>query len=223
VGAGTGLTVDPGAGFGRRLTRSFLDRPVPVVARDLLGRVLIGTSPEGVVAVRLTEVEAYRGADDAASHAYRGRTPRTQVMFGPAGHLYLYFVYGMHWCANIVTGPEGIASAVLLRGGEVVRGAELAAVRRPSVRRAADLAKGPAGLVTALGWGPATNGDDLVGGPHQLRAGRPVPDGQVSVGPRVGITRAADLPWRFVVDGAPGVTVYRPGVRRRSRTTGMGD
>ncbi len=101
------------------------------VAPDLLGRVLVTERPEGSVAVRLTEVEAYHGPEDPASHAFRGRTSRTAVMFGPAGHLYVYFVYGMHWCANLVTGPDGEASAVLLRAGEVVAGHELAGARRP--------------------------------------------------------------------------------------------
>ena len=102
-----------------------------VVARDLLGRVMVARSAAGTVAVRLTEVEAYAGVDDPASHAFRGRTPRTAVMFGPGGHLYTYFVYGMHWCANIVTGRDGDASAVLLRAGVVVDGIEVARVRRP--------------------------------------------------------------------------------------------
>ena len=105
-----------------------------MVARDLLGRVIVSGEGAGRVGVRLTEVEAYRGRDDSASHAFRGPTPRTAVMFGPGGHLYTYFVYGMHWCANVVTGPDGNASAVLLRAGEVVDGIDLASSRRPTAR-----------------------------------------------------------------------------------------
>ncbi|PID96574.1 MAG: 3-methyladenine DNA glycosylase [Actinomycetales bacterium] len=137
----------------RRLPRAFFERPVLQVAPELLGARI---SLDGVT-VRLTEVEAYGGGDDPGSHAFRGRTPRTEVMFGPPGGLYVYFTYGMHWCANLVCGPEGHASAVLLRAGEVVQGRELAASRRPgsAVR---DLARGPARLTRALGLGRAHNG-----------------------------------------------------------------
>ncbi|MTD14013.1 DNA-3-methyladenine glycosylase [Nakamurella sp. YIM 132087] len=219
----TGPELPPGSG--RRLTRAFFARPPEVVARDLLGRVVVSGSGPTTVAVRLTEVEAYAGADDPASHAFRGSTARNAVMFGPAGHLYLYFVYGMHWCANVVTGPVGEASAVLLRGGEVLTGSDLAALRRPGVRRTADLARGPAGLATVLGWGPATNGHDLVTGEEQLRAGRRVADDALSTGPRVGVSVAAQVPWRFWVTGAPGVSAYRAAVRRPRRTgsSSMGD
>ena len=116
---------------GNRLPRPFFERDVSMVAQDLLGRVVVSRQSDRPVAVRLTEVEAYRGREDSASHAFRGPTPRTAVMFGPAGHLYTYFVYGMHWCANIVTGPDGYPSAVLLRAGEVVDGIDLARARRP--------------------------------------------------------------------------------------------
>ena len=164
--------------LGRRLNRRFFNRDVEVVARDLLGRVIVAKSLDGPVAVRLTEVEAYAGTDDAASHAFRGMTPRTEVMFGPAGHLYTYFVYGMHWCANIVTGPDGHPSAVLLRAGEVVDGLELATSRRPRVANHHLLARGPAGLATVLGFDASTNGADLCepGGPLAVRAGTPPPN-----------------------------------------------
>jgi DNA-3-methyladenine glycosylase len=130
--------------FGRRLQRSFFAREVDVVARDLLGRVIAADRDGESVAVRLTEVEAYAGLDDPASHAFRGRTPRTSIMFGPAGHLYTYFVYGMHWCANIVTGADGDASAVLLRAGELVNGVDAARLRRQRVTREHEFARGPA-------------------------------------------------------------------------------
>src|SRR6059058_5080019 len=147
-------------------TRGLLDRAalaadVPEAAIRLLGCTLEADTSEGTVAVRLVEVEAYRGADDAASHSFRGRTPRNAVMFGPPGHLYVYFVYGMHFCANITCLPDGEAGAVLLRAGEVVSDLDAARVRRPTARRAADLARGPARLAALLGLNRADNGLDL--------------------------------------------------------------
>src|SRR5512133_3787634 len=125
-----------------------LDGPVDRAARGLLGCHLTANG----VTVRLTEVEAYAGTGaDPASHAHRGRTPRNTIMFGPAGYAYVYFTYGMHWCMNVVCGTEGTASAVLLRAGAVVDGLPLARERRPSARRDADLARGPARLCSALG------------------------------------------------------------------------
>ena len=133
------------------LPPALLDRPVLEVAPDLLGAVVRHATPDGPVAVRLTEVEAYDGANDPGSHAFRGRTPRNAVMFGPPGHVYVYFTYGMHWCMNLVCGPEGQASAVLLRAGEVVEGATLATRRRPTAKTPRELARGPARLTLALG------------------------------------------------------------------------
>lgn len=172
------------------------------VAPRLLGAVLT----HGGVSVRLTEVEAYAGPDDPGSHAYRGRTPRNAVMYGPPGHLYVYFVYGMHHCANLVTGPEGSPGAVLLRAGEVVAGHELARERRGSGDR--DLARGPARLCRALGIDLGDNGTraDLVAGDH-------VPD--ISTGPRVGLRHAAERPWRFWITADPTVSAYRPAAPRR--------
>jgi len=121
------------------------------VAPLLLDAVLVSTVDGAEVGVRLTEVEAYDGLDDPASHAYRGETPRNAVMFGPAGFLYCYFTYGMHWCANVVCGPDGVATAVLLRAGEVVRGVDVARSRRPAARSLRDLARGPARLAQSLG------------------------------------------------------------------------
>src|SRR5437763_9908483 len=125
--------------------RPFDSRPVLEVARDLLGAVLVC----GDVALRLTEVEAYAGGRDPASHAFRSRTARNAVMFGPGGHAYVYFTYGMHFCVNLVCGPDGAASAVLLRAGEVVSGVDTALVRRGAVARR-DLARGPARMTMAL-------------------------------------------------------------------------
>ena len=188
----------------------------PVVAPTLLGAVL----RHGDVAVRLTEVEAYDGADDPGSHAYRGRTRRNATMFGPPGHLYCYFTYGMHVCCNVVCGPEDVASAVLLRAGEVVEGIELARERRPgSTDR--DLARGPARLCKALGITLEHDGTDLVTGAVTLAPG--APPAAVSTGPRVGLRAAADRPWRFWATGEPSVSVYRPAAPlRRRRTPDLG-
>ncbi|MFC0528579.1 DNA-3-methyladenine glycosylase [Phytohabitans kaempferiae] len=193
--------------------RSLLASPVLPAARGLLGCALSA----GGVTVRITEVEAYAGtAGDPASHAHRGRTPRNAVMFGPAGHLYVYFTYGMHWCANVVTGVEGEASAVLLRAGSVVSGLEVARLRRRStVDR--DLARGPARLCQALGIDGTAYGTDLLGtGPVQLRPPAvPVPDAQIAAGPRVGVTGAHDREWRFWIAGDPTVSAYRRHVPRK--------
>jgi DNA-3-methyladenine glycosylase len=193
--------------------RDLLERPVLEVAPLLLGATL----RHGPVACRITEVEAYDGSNDPGSHAFRGRTPRTAVMFGPAGHLYVYFTYGMHWCANVVCGPEGSASAVLLRAGEVTEGIDVARERRPSARVDRDLARGPARLCQALAIGGAQNGHDLGAPPLTLH---PAPaETEVRTGPRVGLREAADRPWRFWLPDEPSVSAYRPvAVRARRRT-----
>jgi DNA-3-methyladenine glycosylase len=204
----------------RTLARSRLTGPGLEVARDLLGRVLEARSAAGTVAVRLTEVEAYAGTADPASHAFRGPTPRNAVMFGPAGHLYVYFVYGMHWCCNVVCGPEGVASAVLLRAGVVLSGTDVARSRRDSSRSDVDLARGPARLATVLGVDSAANGADLctATSPVRLLTGEQVPDAVVQCGPRVGVAAAGEVPWRLWIAGEPSVSPYRPGGRRRRPT-----
>lgn len=183
------------------------------VAPRLLGAVLT----HGGVAVRLTEVEAYAGADDPGSHAHRGRTDRNAPMFGEPGRLYVYFVYGMHHCANLVTGPVGEPGAVLLRAGEVVAGLELARRRRPGSSDR-DLARGPARMCRALGIDLGDNGvrPDLAAPVHD--PGRPLV--QISSGPRVGLRHAADRPWRFWITQDPSVSSYRPAapVRRPGPT-----
>jgi DNA-3-methyladenine glycosylase len=178
------------------------------VARDLLGRLVESRTGEGRVLVRLVEVEAYAGEDDAASHAWRGVTPRTEVMFGPPGHAYVYFTYGMHWCLNLVCERPGRASAVLLRAAEVVEGADLVRARRGSRPPARRLATGPANLAVALGVDGAWDGLSVVarGAPLRVLAGDPVVDDDVVAGPRVGITRAVETPWRFAVAGNPCVS-----------------
>jgi DNA-3-methyladenine glycosylase len=187
------------------------------VAPLLLDAVLVSTVDGAEVAVRLTEVEAYNGLDDPASHAYRGETPRNAVMFGPAGFLYCYFTYGMHWCANVVCGPDGVATAVLLRAGEIVRGAEVARSRRPAARSSRDLARGPARLAQSLGLDRAANGLDLCDPDSAVRLESfgASPPGRVRAGPRVGITVAIERPWRFWLDGEPSVSAFRPGGRKR--------
>ena len=209
--------------------RSFFARPSLTVARDLLGCVLFVVRDGGRVAVRLTEVEAYDGESDPGSHAFRGQTPRNTVMYGEAGHLYVYFTYGMHYCANVVTGRPGQASAVLLRAGEVVGGADLAAGRRPSARMSRDLARGPARLAQSLGLGRADNGVDLCGAPSSgpdgpaqwVERGRRGDRALVRTGPRVGVSGlggdAATYPWRLWVDADPTVSPYRPAKPRARR------
>lgn len=193
-----------------------LDGRVAEVAPTLLGCVLTANG----VAVRLTEVEAYEGESDPGSHAFRGRTPRTEVMFGPAGRAYVYFTYGMHWCMNVVAGPDGVASAVLVRAGEVVKGIELARARRPRSNDR-DLARGPARLTQALAIDGTYGGVDLLrrSSPIRLLAGQTVDASDVSNGPRVGVGGAgAATPWRFWITDDPTVSVYRPAVPRRRRT-----
>jgi DNA-3-methyladenine glycosylase len=192
---------------------AFLGRPVLEAAPGLLGSVLRA----GDVAVRITEVEAYDGADDPGSHAYRGQTPRNSVMFGPAGRLYVYFTYGMHHCCNVVCGPSGSASAVLLRAGAVVEGLDVARERRPGVVDR-DLARGPALLCRVLGITTSDNGTDLGEGPIRLEAPQqPADPGAIMSGPRVGLRHAADRPWRLWLDGEASVSRYRPAVQRPRR------
>lgn len=174
---------------------------------DVAPRLLGATLRHGEVAVRLTEVEAYDGPGDPGSHAYRGLTLRNEVMFGPPGRLYVYFTYGMHFCCNVVCGPEGTPSAVLLRAGEIVDGIETARARRAgSTDR--DLARGPARLCQALGIERAQNTADLATGPLTLTLGDPVGAARIVTGPRVGLRLAAERPWRFWVDGEPTVSRY---------------
>ena len=201
----------------RLFTRDELALDPVDLARLLLGAVLESTGPDGTVAVRLVEVEAYRGFDDPASHSYRGRTPRNAVMWGPAGHLYVYFVYGMHFCANVVGTVDGQPGGVLLRAGEVVSGRDLAKARRPAARGSGELAKGPAILTSVLGIDLAQNDLDLTEpkSPVRLLSGERVPASAVRTGPRVGVATAMETPWRFWIDGSPAVSAYRRGGRRR--------
>lgn len=231
-----------------RLPRDFFDRPATEVAPDLLGCILWHASPAGLVATRLVEVEAYRGAVDPASHAFRGRTARNEVMFGPPGHAYVYFSYGMHYCVNLVCEPVGRPEAVLIRAGAVVVGAELARRRRyglpdvsgaapvdrvsvagdssgPAARRGSrvrsrelDLARGPGRLCQALGIDRSLDGADVcapggplgVGPPGAVDQPTATAGGAIATGPRVGISQAADRPWRYWLADDGHVSVYRP-------------
>jgi DNA-3-methyladenine glycosylase len=191
--------------------RCALAGAVEDVAPSLLGARLTSTTPVGTVAVELTEVEAYDGTSDPASHAFRGRTPRNEVMFGPAGFLYVYFSYGMHWCANVVAGAEGAASAVLLRAGRVVEGLDLARARRGPRVSDLGLARGPACLTQALGIGRAEYGLDLLdkASPVRLSSGRVVERAGVVSGPRVGVSVAAGLAWRYWIRDDDTVSTYK--------------
>lgn len=203
------------------MRRSLLaDRSTDVAPRLLGARLESRLGGERVV-LRLTEIEAYEGTADPASHAYRGPTARNRVMFGPAGHLYVYFVYGMHWCANLVCGPDGTASAVLLRAGEIVAGQQVARRRRPAARAGADLARGPARLTTCLGITGVDDDTDLLARPAAaLRLlDRAAPPGIVRCGPRVGVVAAAEEPLRFWLDGDPTVSSFRAAAKRGAQAT----
>jgi len=186
---------------------------IATVARSLLGWELSA----GAVRLRLTELEAYRGSDDPASHAYRGKTPRTAVMFGPAGVAYVYFVFGMHWCLNIVCGEVGSASAVLVRAGAVIEGEDVARDRRQWTGPTHELARGPGRLAVALGVDFRANGTSMVDGTGPLTLVPPhrrIDPALVRAGPRVGVAAAADREWRFWLDGDKSVSAYRRHVPR---------
>ncbi|GIJ51530.1 putative 3-methyladenine DNA glycosylase [Virgisporangium aliadipatigenens] len=188
----------------------------PEAARGLLGCLLSA----GGVTVRISETEAYAGTSDAASHAFRGPTARNEVMFGPPGHAYVYFTYGMHWCMNVVCGPDGLAAAVLLRAGAVVDGLAAARARRGAAVRERDLARGPARLCAALGIDRSAYGVDLLDPASAVRllpAVEPVPAESVHSGPRVGVTGAHDVPWRYWIEGDPTVSAYRRHVPRAAK------
>ena len=187
----------------QRLGRAFYARSALEVAPDLLNKVLV--APGGRTS-RIVEVEAYRGADDPGSHGFGGRTKRNATMFGPPGHLYVYFTYGMHWCANVVAESDGVAAAVLLRALTPLEGLDaMYASRGPVARRDRDLCSGPAKLTQALGIDGAFDGADLVSADQGVTIGddgHPPPEAPV-VTPRIGLTNGTDLPWRFHVEAIP--------------------
>lgn len=196
--------------IGPRLPRRFFARPSTAVAPELLGRVLLRILPDGTrVSVRLVEVEAY-GPDDAASHAFRGRTARNAVMFGPPGHLYVYFTYGRHFCANVVTASAGVGSAVLLRAAEPLEGLEVMAANR-GLGAPRLLCSGPGRLAQALGLDRLDDGADLVLGPRlQIRAGRPIAADRIARSARVGLRVGTRERWRYFERDSPFVSPGRP-------------
>jgi DNA-3-methyladenine glycosylase len=192
--------------------RELLERPSTEVAPLLLGALLT----VGEVTVRLTEVEAYLGELDPGSHAFRGPGRRNAVMYGEAGHLYTYFTYGMHVCANVTCSPEGVASAVLLRAGEVVAGIETARTRRATSKTDTDLARGPARLCVALGITLADGGADLATG--RVRLHLPAHAEAFATGPRTGVSGVGGgetYPWRFWIPGDPTVSPYKRSVPKK--------
>ena len=207
------------------ISRAFFARPSVQVAPDLLGCVLEHQTAAGLVAVELTEVEAYAGEADPASHAYRGKTPRNAVMYGPPGHAYVYFTYGMHFCVNLVCQGEGTASAVLLRAGAITEGEDLARARRTKsavMVASRDLARGPARLCQALDIDRSQDGADVcvAGSPLRIRwPGARTADrsAKINSGPRVGIAHAAEVTWRFWLDGEPSVSAYRAYAPKRRK------
>lgn len=189
-----------------RLPRAFYRRDSLVVAPELLNKILVRWSPDAPLrAGRIVEVEAYHGAQDPGSHAFRGRTARNSTMFGPPGGLYVYFTYGMHWCANAVCGADGVALAVLIRALEPLRGSTVMAARRPAATRPRDLSRGPARLCQAFELARPHDGADLVTADRDVTIasdGMP-PPAEPHIGPRIGLRRGADLPWRFCVPDSP--------------------
>jgi DNA-3-methyladenine glycosylase len=181
------------------LDRDFYARPAVEVARDCLGKILVHGSAAG----RIVETEAYLGTDDRAAHAWRGITNRTRVLFGPAGHAYVYFIYGMYECLNFVAEEEGKAGCVLIRALEPLAGIDIMRRRRPAAKRLEDLASGPGKLTLALGITRKQNGADLTRGPLHVRRKRVESPLEVKATPRIGITHCADWPLRFVVSGSP--------------------
>ena len=224
------------------IPRDFFARHSVQVAPELLGCVIEHETAAGLVAVELTEVEAYAGQSDPASHAYHGKTARNAVMFGPPGNAYVYFTYGMHFCVNLVCLGDGSASAVLLRAGRVIEGEELALTRRTGGPRGGrgdgsprekaaipfrDLARGPARLCQALDIDRTQDGADVCVADSPLRVRWPdasttarSAEIKVASGPRVGVSSAAEVPWRFWIEGDPTVSPYRRAVPRRRGVPG---
>lgn len=189
-----------------RLPRRFYAREPVALARDLLGRILFFRTEDGLLAGRIVETEAYTGQADPASHAFRGPTARNRVMFGAAGHAYVYFTYGMHYCLNVTAEKPGVAGAVLLRALEPLSGMAIMRARGdhwPESR----LLSGPGKIGRAFGLTLADNGRDFTRGPLGIAEGRPVADDQVSISRRVGISKAVELPYRFFVTASPAISV----------------
>jgi DNA-3-methyladenine glycosylase len=188
--------------FGAILKRSFYARPTVEVARDLLGKVLVHGAAAGVI----VETEAYLGGDDLAAHSARGITDRTRVIFGPPGHAYVYFIYGMYECLNIVAEQDGHPGCVLVRAVEPLAGIRIMKHRRPAARRLEDLASGPGRLTLAMGISRTDNGADVTRGPLVIREPAEPRQFEIEATPRIGIRHCADWPLRFVIKGNPFVS-----------------
>ena len=186
---------------GRILPASFYERDTEIVSRELLGAVLECKTDDGITSGIIVETEAYLGEHDLACHAAAGRTRRTEHLYGPAGIAYVYFIYGMYWCFNAVTRAEGSPSAVLVRALEPLDGISLMHRRRPRIQNDADLTNGPGKLCTALGITGSHTGKSLQRYPIVIRAGESVSDDAVEVTARIGITKSADWPLRWIVRG----------------------
>ncbi len=203
-----------------KVRRSFFQRTVQEVAADLPGRIFVRTFRDGgQIRVRIVETEAYAGSGDPASHSYRGKTPGNSVMFGPAGHLYVYFIYGMHHCCNIVTGCEGSGEAVLLRAAEPLAGTERMICNRygrdtVSVREYANLSNGPAKLCRAMNITGDQNGTDLCSGDFHIEYGEADVKPHVLQSPRIGIRRATAFPWRYYLMDNDWVSKAKKGTRK---------
>lgn len=186
---------------GRILARSFYERETEIVAREMLGTVLECKTGDGLASGIIVETEAYLGEHDLACHAAAGRTQRTEPLYGPAGTSYVYFIYGMYWCFNAVTRSEGLPSAVLVRALEPLDGISLMHERRPRVKSEVELTNGPGKLCNALGITGSMSAKPLAQQPLVIREGEPVPDDKIEVTTRIGITRSADWPLRWIVKG----------------------
>jgi DNA-3-methyladenine glycosylase len=186
---------------GRVLPRAFYERETEIVAREMLGAVLECETGDGIASGIIVETEAYLGEHDLACHAVAGRTARTEALYGPPGTSYVYFIYGMYWCFNAVTRTEGLPSAVLVRAVEPLKGTALMHKRRPRIRNAVDLTNGPGKLCAALGIVGSMSGKSLQRKPVVIREGETVPDERVELTTRIGITRSADWPLRWIVKG----------------------
>jgi DNA-3-methyladenine glycosylase len=188
--------------FGPILKRAFYERPTVEVARDLLGKIVVHGPTAGII----VETEAYPGGDDLASHSARGITPRTRVIFGPPGHAYVYFIYGMYQCLNLVCEPDGKAGCVLVRALEPLAGISIMQTRRPSARKVEDLASGPGKLTLALAITAQQNGADVTRGSLVVREHIEKRRVEIQVTPRIGITHCADRPLRFLIPGNSSVS-----------------
>jgi DNA-3-methyladenine glycosylase len=184
------------------LARSFYNRPAIEVARDLLGKILV----HGATSGKIVETEAYLGGDDLAAHSARGITPRTRVIFGPPGHAYVYFIYGMYECLNLVAEPPGHPGCVLIRALEPVAGIEIMQSRRPAAHKLRELASGPGRLTLALGITRSLNGADVTRGILTVRTAKDATAFEIETTPRIGIRHCADWPLRFIVKGNPFVS-----------------